>query len=85
MDIQEIRIGFQNYFKKLAGLGNPQIEQIAMQRVDQCLRCSLFDGVRCNSKRKAKHIHTNVLTNGCGCIIKAKARNPQSKCPLGKW
>lgn len=51
---------------------NPQIETVAKERIRICVE-------ECDN---LTNIHTCTQ---CGCYMPAKARSPQSSCPLNKW
>ena len=49
---------------------NEKVEKLAIERAKTCSTCE--HNVRNRSRL-------------CGCILMAKTRSPQSKCPAGKW
>lgn len=59
--------------------------ELSEKRIIICKACELYrDGI-CNPKRRTRHVETNKLITGCGCVLSAKTRVPTSKCPAGKW
>jgi hypothetical protein len=51
---------------------NPLMEQIYNERMDICKQCPNFISLIQQCKE-------------CGCVMPAKAKNPASECPIGKW
>lgn len=65
-----------------------------MDRLSICKKCPICDTNKwiCNSK-----LYLNPETNdvsvkpktgyikGCGCLLQVKTKNPNAKCPTGKW
>lgn len=66
-------------------------------RIQVCKSCKLYIkdkifGARCNSKLfldpktdEVSKTRKSGFIRGCGCVLKAKCRVKQSKCPLRKW
>ena len=48
--------------------------EVVEPRLNACNRCEIRTGSLCD-KRKG----------GCGCVIPAKVRSMDSKCPINKW
>jgi hypothetical protein len=63
-------------FKKLV-LGENQ--NLAEERMKICNVCPK------NSKNKSNNILPVDICMECGCVIRAKTRNEDSECPIGKW
>lgn len=79
------------HIKNVLNLG----DDLRKDRLKICYRCPLYSkkfGGMCNS-RLWLNVNTGDVSaikkegyiNGCGCIINAKARLLNSKCPAGKW
>lgn len=51
-----------------------EVEDIALPRIEICSTCPVRTDGFCDP-----------LKGGCGCIIEAKARCIECKCPKGKW
>lgn len=83
--INDILLGWANLIKDAFGQLEPAIKKIAEERLNICHICDIrLDGM-CDPRKTGIHIETGHLKRGCGCNIAAKAMNPNSKCPLGKW
>lgn len=66
-------------------------------RMKVCESCKLLKEDKIFGLKCGKHIYLNPETDetsntwkegfykGCGCILDAKLRVENSKCPLGKW
>jgi len=70
--IPEIMEGWKNLV-----LSDSRIEKLAIGRLQICKECpdnSTKPDLSMSSRCKA-----------CGCVLEAKARSPQSKCPKNKW
>ena len=61
------------------------IEEIAQQRMEICVKCSLFDlqGVGCMVP--GTQPCCNEKLGGCGCSLSLKTRALSSDCPKGYW
>ena len=61
------------------------IEEIAQQRMEVCVKCSLFDlqGVGCMIP--GTQPCCNEKLGGCGCSLSFKTRALSSDCPKGYW
>ena len=35
--------------------------------------------------KKCPHLKNNKICGKCGCFVAAKAKAPQSSCPIRKW
>lgn len=90
MSISSIAEGFYKNLLKLD-------DEISFERLKICRECKLYNkdgmfGAECNSKIYLNPT-TNELSNtpkkgfyhGCGCVLKAKTRVRDEKCPLEKW
>lgn len=93
--LKEIKDGWINHFKDLLGNLDPEIKKEAEKRIAICEECPIRSNFICDPKKKGK-AEKNLIYNGvkrtkglfykgCGCPIKAKAKSPDSLCPLGKW
>lgn len=71
-------------YDKLIGLP-PAIRDEANNRLGICNGCPVRTGNRCDPRKSGNHVETGRQTNGCGCILTAKAVSMDSECPLGKW
>lgn len=70
-------------------------EELSKSRTKICYSCPLFSnklGGSCNSKLWLNPTTGDISLNkkdnyfrGCGCIINAKTRLINAKCPAGKW
>lgn len=90
MSINQIAQGFYNSLVK-----NEQ--ELYEYRIEICKKCKLFKkdnilGNICNSKlylnpiTEETSIHRQKGFNkGCGCVLKAKCRVRDAKCPNNKW
>ena len=65
-----------------------------MNRLEICRKCPICDTVNwiCNSKLYLNTETNDVSTRpkkkyikGCGCLLLQKTKNPNAKCPAGKW
>jgi len=76
---KEIATGFTNWaFGK-----NKTLKE---ERLEICRNCELCTvDWFCNSKKTIIHQQTGERVKGCGCSLPAKASNPESNCPAGKW
>lgn len=68
---KEILSGYAGLLKSKVGLSSEQENEIAEARLDICSKCPYGTG-RSTCKR-------------CGCVLKAKARCMECKCPEKKW
>ena len=64
--VQEIYNGWKNYAFK-----NPQIEELAKNRIQICVNCP--------------ELKANNACRICGCYVPAKVRSAKSRCPKKKW
>ena len=83
--LYEILDGWGNRIKDNFGMLDPNIKQIASERLHLCNDCPLRVANTCSYTKSAEHIVTKKITKGCGCDIIAKAMSPTSSCILGKW
>ena len=70
-------------------------EDISQNRLKVCRRCPLYSakfGGMCNNKLWMNPDTLEVSTEkkegykkGCGCILSAKTRLVNAKCPIDKW
>lgn len=51
-----------------------EVEDIALPRLEICANCPTRNGGTCSRE-----------LGGCGCVIEAKARCIECKCPRNKW
>lgn len=74
---KDISTGFLNLAKSELGIANPEVEQLAIQRLEECSKCP---EVSCYPEK------LNLLSycKECGCNLLAKSRS-KSQCPLSKW
>jgi len=74
-NLAQMAEGYYNLMKKGVGVANEEVEQLAALRMDQCNTCE-------NNGRP-------TLVGGkctlCGCLMSAKTRSLNAKCPLKKW
>ena len=54
-----------------------KVEEMAYQRLEICKGC--------DKNSTPDKVNFKSYCKGCGCVLTAKARSPQSKCPLDKW
>ena len=75
MDIVNIARGILNATKNEFGVGDPEVERKAEERIKVCLTCSTLsdDRKRCDGNK-----------GGCNCFVGWKSRS-NSPCPLNKW
>ena len=61
------------------------VEQIAQERMQICMRCALYDvqGVGC--MMPGTEPCCNEKMGGCGCSLSIKTRSLSSDCPKDKW
>lgn len=71
MEYKNIALGFINSTKKWFGIANDVIEDLAIDRYEQCLQCPLI------SESKSK-------CTVCGCNLSFKVRS-NAGCPEKKW
>lgn len=72
-----------------------EILQMSKERLKHCFECPLRNQFDCSRTREAEVImdfvykgeqrYKGELVKGCGCILKIKAKSPNSHCPLGKF
>ncbi|MFN7703454.1 MAG: hypothetical protein ACK5OS_02440 [Chryseotalea sp.] len=76
MEVSNIVEGYTALLLKKAGISNQEVEQLASLRLELCHSC----------KRENEQ---DTLVNGrctlCGCVMAAKARALNAKCPVNKW
>jgi hypothetical protein len=85
VNLAHVAEGFWNLIFK-----NEGIEGVAKKRLEICAKCpalvmSKSLGMRCTPKVSLKHVDTGVMVKGCGCVLKAKTRVKEERCPAGKW
>lgn len=68
--LDQIKEGYQEYFKSILGVGNADITKIAEKRLEICYECPKRVSFVCGS---------------CGCVLAVKTRSISSKCPISKW
>lgn len=90
MEINDIASGFYN---KLLDKN----KSLQKERISICKTCKLYKlddifGEMCNKKlylnpetNEVSKKHKKGFYNGCGCILDAKTRVENSKCPINKW
>lgn len=66
--LSEIYDGWKNYVFQ-----NPQIEELAKERMAICV------------KNDCKKLKPNNVCALCGCYMPAKVRSPKSKCLMKFW
>lgn len=71
--IYEIGEGWINLAKKQLGIADTEVESLAANRLALCLTCKFYNSF------------TMTCGGGCGCVIAAKTRSIESKCPLNVW
>lgn len=74
---------------------DPEVEKIALKRLHICSECPVRTDGFCDSQKQSIATnpfeyqgikrHAKGVYKGCGCVIEAKARCLECKCPLGKW
>lgn len=74
---------------------DPEIEAIALPRLDICADCPIRTNGTCDKNKELEAVRDFVLDNekrikgqlykGCNCNLEAKARCKHCKCPIGKW
>ncbi len=69
MNVLHIATGLINVIRDELGILPDNIKQMADSRLSICERCEHF-GYTCKM---------------CGCILSAKTKSPDTKCPIGKW
>lgn len=88
-----------NYSEIIKGHVNEFIgaqNELSSKRLEICQNCPLLKrtsiGIICDPNKYLNPITNEVRTTpkdgffgGCKCRLKAKTRNPDSKCPAGKW
>ena len=62
--------GWVNLAKSHLGIAKEETETLAVKRLALCLSCDA------NVKNACRH---------CGCVIMAKVRSIDEKCPQSKW
>jgi hypothetical protein len=76
MEIINIIDGYKNLLLSKAGVTIQEVEQLAGLRLELCHSCKRENG-------------QDTLVNGrctlCGCVMAAKARALNAKCPDNKW
>jgi hypothetical protein len=83
--LNEIINGWANVVKDRIGTLDPNIKQMAENRLLLCNVCHMRINNTCSPKNIGINEITKVETKGCGCNISAKTLSPESKCPLSKW
>lgn len=70
---QEIYPGWKNLVFR-----DPEIEKIALRRIEVCHGCEKLN-------RAVWHKKYGRKCGVCGCPVEAKVRSMSSKCPIDKW
>lgn len=88
--VEEIFSGFLNSI-----FPTEEILQMSKERLEHCFKCPLRNQFDCSRTREAEVVgdfiykgeqrYKGELKNGCGCVLKIKAKSPNSQCPLGKF
>lgn len=90
MSINQIAKGFYNN-------ATNKEQELFNKRILICRECKLLKidkvfGEMCNARlylnpatNETSLIALNGYTQGCGCVLKAKTRVKEAKCPVGKW
>jgi len=56
---------------------NDKMEALAYQRLEDCKGC--------DQNSTPGEVKLKSYCKSCGCVLAAKARSPESKCPLDRW
>jgi len=56
---------------------NDKVEALAYKRLEECISC--------DQNSTPKTVDFKSYCKNCGCLLAAKARSMESKCPLNKW
>ena len=72
ININEIIEGWANVVKDRIGTLDPNIKQMAENRLILCNSCHMRIGNNCSPKNVGINEITKQETNGCGCNISAK-------------
>jgi hypothetical protein len=75
LNLKDIANGYYNLLLKGVGVPNEQIEELAAKRLEHCDACET------NGAPTILGGHCTL----CGCLMSAKSRSINAKCPLGKW
>ncbi len=72
-----------------------EILQMFKERLKHCFSCPLRNQFDCSRTKEAEAVkdfiykgeerNKGIKYKGCGCILKIKAKSPNSQCPLGKF
>lgn len=86
--IKDITLGYYNKIRNIN-------EDLKNDRINVCRDCALFKesayGHLCSSiyldvdNNEAKTKPFTGAVKGCGCVLEAKARLLNAKCPANKW
>lgn len=77
LEFKNISQGFINLVKSELGIANPDIEKLAIERLNICNTCSF----RSNFPDIINRLSS---CKSCGCNLVSKVRS-KSKCPKEKW
>ena len=84
-NIRQIYNGWKNLTLHELGFDNPEVERIAKARAIICAECEHFG----NEKKDCSVIANKILNPPCckicGCMITAKTRSKDTKCPKNFW
>jgi len=69
MDVKKVLEGWGNLI-----LRPGHNSELSKTRISICNTCDVRSGVICNKNK-----------GGCGCVLPAKVRTHNAKCPKGKW
>ena len=61
------------------------VEEIAQQRMQICMKCELLDVQGEGCMMAGTQPCCDERKGGCGCSLGFKTRALSSECPLGKW
>lgn len=85
MALSNILTGWGNLVLDTFHLLDPDLQKEAEARLSQCNTCEMRIDNTCNKRQFGTHVKTGEKVRGCGCHLAAKALDPDSSCPLGKW
>lgn len=97
MDISRIARGFIANTRNEFGVGDPEVEQMAVARYRICLGCPLISDSqqKCDKKKSSQAVidfnydgkkrYKGNDYSGCNCVLAWKTRVEEESCPLGKW
>jgi hypothetical protein len=83
--MKKIVQGWANLARFHTGDLDPEIENMAAERLEKCEDCPARRLFFCSILVRVPHAEDERLVRGCGCMITPKVLSPDSSCPAGHW